>query len=220
MDVVALKNELDRLCAECEKKGEPVYGDEQRWHSSGVSDEDIAAAEQRLGVALPQEVKDVSKVFSGVYIDGPEYPLQQELQELRKKAVEVLGEEDAEYVAEFEDGIHIGAIYSVTEWGVAGTVWDWEAKKSYCEALDDDNPSAPVCCGCADDIVRDRFFTHIGCSNYGEVFMDLNPESSNYGALYHTSAMPACVLVFKIAESYIDFIGRQKQALQTLMQAL
>lgn len=222
MDILALKEEIDRLCAECAQKGGYPYGDsaQQQWCGQGATDEDIAAAEKRIGAALPQEVKDACKVFSSVYLTVL-YPAREALEAVHKKAAEIFDEETASNANEgvFADGLDISHTFPVAEWGVADP--QWNPKKEYCDALDDDDDllETIVCFGCEEGIVRDRFFTHIGGSNYGEVFMDLNPESSNYGALYHTS-LNQWLEIFKIADSYLDFLGRLKKSLEAHHQRL
>lgn len=222
MDVVAFKKEMDSICAECAQKGGFPYGDnvQQQWCGSGATDEDIAAAEKRIGAPLPQEVKDACKVFSSVYLTVL-YPAGKELDDVQNKAAAIFDEETARNANEgvFEDGLEISHIFPVSEWGV--TDQQWNPKKEYCEALDeeDDLRETIVCCGCEESIVRDRFFIHIGHSNYGEVFMDLNPESSNYGALYHTS-LNQWLEIFKIADGYLDFLGRLKKSLEEHRQLL
>ena len=226
MDVVALKNELDNLNAAFVKK----YNwskDFLEWHSPGVSDEDIAAAEKRLGVALPQEVKQVCKVFSGVYFDMP-YHAPEKFSEVREKMAIIVSAEDA---AELDDEQMTSdlsiKILPVDKWGVVDPLWN--PKEEYCKVLagpgDDDedeyDPGQGVYCGCEEGIVQDEFFIHIGYASNGDIFMDLNAGSSNYGALYHISPANdySYLLVYKIADNYLDFLERYKTSLEIELQS-
>lgn len=224
MNIVEIKQELDSLYS----RVNPPYGVVPEWHEPAVTDEEIAAVEERLGVSLPAEVKEVCKVFSGI-TDYTPYFMGEQFRAFQDKAAQIIGQEEADML---EDDVEIGTIYPLTEWGVYDED-SWNPKEeSYFEIIDEyeqaraegeageyDNVVAHI--DCEEGIISDNLFVHIGDYNYGSVFICLNPASKNFGAIYNVFDCKSHVylMVYKIADNYLDLIERLKKSLEIQLQS-
>ena len=75
--------------------------------------------------------------------------------------------------------------------------------------------------GCVEGILSDELFVHIGNSESESVFIYLNASSENFGAIYNVDASrsEAFLLVYKIADNYLDFIECIKKSLEIQLQS-
>lgn len=223
MNIAELKKELDTLYS----KINPPHGVVPEWHEPAVTDDDIAAVENRLGVSLPVEVKEVCKVFSGITHDTL-YFMGEQFRAMQDKAAKIIGSENAE---ELEDDTEIGVIYPLTDWGVNDED-SWEPKEDYLELIEEyeadraegeveEYYSVVAYVDCEEGIISDDLFVHIGDFNYGSIFICLNPDSKNFGAIYNVfdCKQNIYLLVYKIADNYLDLIERIKKSLEIQLQS-
>ena len=217
MDILKLKKELDALCARID----PPFGIVPIWHEPPMTDEQIAKEEARLGVTLPVEIKEAYKVFSSISIEMP-YFMGDEFDNMKKAAAQIIGAENIDFL---KDTLVVCGIYPLDEWE-APSDKKWSAHHNYRDML----RRAPglghkkcqaVYYGCDAEILHDRYFMFIGASDFESIFIDLNPASKHFGAIYNVypSDEQEFLLVYKIADNYFQFLDRLKKSLEIQLKS-
>ena len=211
MDISALKKELDALYARLA----PPYGVVPVWHEPAVTENDIAKAEKKLGAALPDEIKTAYQVFSGIVDMETPYFMGEEFSTIKKVADDAFGAKAARFIA---DDLLITKIFPLDEWEASGAS-GWGAQQNYRDMLAGGSCKAAYY-GCDAGVLESKFFIHIGSSDWESIFIDLDAAGGNFGAIYNArpSDEEDFLLVYKIADSYFQFLARLKHSLQTRLQ--
>lgn len=217
MDVLKIKEELDALYS----KLNPPYGIVPEWHAPAATDNEIMAAETRFGVTLPVELKETFKVFSGISHESP-YFMGDEFSKIKGMVKKAAGDK---YAAHLEDSLVVTLISPLDEWEVPDMA-KFGPHQEYCNMLArvqglGRGKCQAVFYECGQDVLHDSHFVYIGSSDWETIFIDLNPAGKHFGALYNAypSDEQDFLLIYKIADNYLDFLERLKKSLETRLKS-
>lgn len=207
MNAFELKNELDELYAQLN----PPYGVTPQWHELGATEDEIKSVESRLGVALPTEVKEIYKVFSGITHETPYY-MGKDFLEIKNTLLTALDVNEEE----FGDDLVISFIEPLEKWGIVDELYD--PKKEYNDLIEymnePESEGKAIFIGCSKDILCNEQFIYIGASYAESIFINLDMNSKDFGAIYNVTPFYPDLIVYKIANGYFDFINHLKASLK------
>ncbi|MGF6148212.1 Uncharacterised protein [Kingella potus] len=207
MNAAALKSRLDSLFARLN----PPYGVVPEWHEAAASEAEIRAAEMRLGVRLPEDVKTVFRSFSGISHETP-YFMGGRFETLRSKiaAAGCLAADDSG----FQDDLVIVQIKRLGEWGTADELYNpKEEYRRLPEAMAEEGGQA-FYDGCTQETIDNPAFVYIGDSYAETLFANLIEGSEHYGAIYNLRPYYPHFFAYKIADSYTGLLDLIVQSLE------
>lgn len=197
MDYAALKVELDSLYAQL---NEP-HGVVPEWAERGLTSAELLEVENRVGIKLPPAMKQALMVFSGISHETPYY-LGSRFAAIQKEVIKRSKRELTE--DDFSDDLEIAMTFPPQDWD--GDELN-ELRAIQAEGLQDVETKQLIAVDCDTAWLKNEKFLMIGTTYSESLFINLIDEKdAHYGALYNAAFLYPFFVIYKVADSYEDFL--------------
>ena len=205
MDYVRLKNDLDRLYSELNEPSDVA----PQWAEPGLTETEIQDQEVRLGIRLPENMRQALSVFSGISHETPLYQgvhfpaLQKAV--LLKSGRELTSDD-------FQDDLEICYLAPPQEW----LNEELQALREVDdEALSMTDADEQIAVNADIAWLKHKRFFLVGATYSQSLYLNLIDEGHfDYGAFYNLQVLDPFVLLYKVAPNYQDFLQKIVDSLQ------